>query len=253
MTVKHISTFSGSGIPDYVADQLGWINLATCEKDPVCIKLLRNKFPNVKNYEDIINFDGHPYTEQVDVLSGGFPCQDISISGKGNGIKGDRSSLFFQYYRLCKEIRPRLAYFENSDKITARGIEYILCSFAEIGYDVEWESFSAAEFGHDHWRKRTYFLAYPTAFRWKGTLHFIKKHVIKAYQETNALDTSRHPFLQFEERFGEPPVFGMDDGHAKRLDSINRLGICGNAMVKNIVEVTFKTLDMLIKHDFNSH
>jgi len=95
------------------------------------------------------------------LLAGGFPCQDISCAGKGAGITGKRSGLWFEYARLIGEIRPRVAVMENVGALTRRGIDAVLGSLAEIGYDAEWADIRASDVGAPHRRERIWIVAYP--------------------------------------------------------------------------------------------
>jgi DNA (cytosine-5)-methyltransferase 1 len=95
------------------------------------------------------------------IISGGFPCQDISCAGKGAGLAGERSGLWFEYARLIGEIRPRYAIMENVGALTRRGLDRVLGSLAEIGYDAEWSDIRASDVGAPHRRERIWIVAYP--------------------------------------------------------------------------------------------
>jgi len=99
------------------------------------------------------------------LLAGGFPCQDISCAGKGAGITGKRSGLWFEYARLIGEIRPRVAVMENVGALTRSGIDAVLGSLAEIGYDAEWSDIRASDVGAPHRRERIWIVAYPNSVR----------------------------------------------------------------------------------------
>jgi DNA (cytosine-5)-methyltransferase 1 len=97
----------------------------------------------------------------VDIISGGFPCQDISVAGKGAGIAGSRSGLWSEMLRICSELRPRYVLVENVPALTFRGLGVVLGQLSEIGYDAEWQIISAADVGAPHLRKRIWIISYP--------------------------------------------------------------------------------------------
>jgi DNA (cytosine-5)-methyltransferase 1 len=241
--MKHIGLFEGIGGFSLAAEWMGWETKAWCEINPFCQRVLRNHFPEAEGFGDIIKTDFKKYANKIDILTGGFPCQDISISGKGEGIYGIRSGLWSEYYRAIKEINPGYVVIENSTQLLRKGFEKILFDFSEIGYDAEWECISASDFGYPHIRKRLWVVAYPNVQRWKGILHHIKRSITEKNKKTNALDTQCHPFLQFEQSYSQPAVFGMADGLPKRLDVVKRLGACGNALIPEIPYEIFKAIE----------
>lgn len=111
-------------------------------------------------WDDVCTFDGHPWRGVVEVVSGGFPCQDISAAGKGNGIDGDRSGLWVEMARIIGEVRPRIAFVENSPMLTSRGLGTVLGDLAALGYDAEWGVLGAADVGAPHQRDRIWIAAY---------------------------------------------------------------------------------------------
>ena len=96
----------------------------------------------------------------VDVVSGGFPCQDISASGSGAGLDGARSGLWFEMARIIREVRPRYAFVENSPMLTLRGLDRVLADLAEMGFDAEWGVLGAADVGAPHQRDRIWIVAH---------------------------------------------------------------------------------------------
>lgn len=135
------------------------------ENNEFCQKILAKHWPDTKRYGDIKNVGKHNL-EPVDLICGGFPCQDISQAGKRAGIKeGTRSGLWFQCKRIVSELRPRFALFENVSAIlNYPNLHTVLCDLAEIGYDVEWNCLSADEVGANHERERIFIIAYPKCF-----------------------------------------------------------------------------------------
>jgi DNA (cytosine-5)-methyltransferase 1 len=171
------------------------------EIDPWCVKLYSRRFPDAVPLGDIREIDGRALIQNTSrmecktraeikgevrtvatdkrehdhshgsseawVLTGGFPCQDISVAGKGAGISGERSGLWFEYARLICEIRPRYAIMENVGALTRRGLDRVLGSLAEIGYDAEWSDIRASDLGAPHRRERIWIVAYPHGFGWR--------------------------------------------------------------------------------------
>ena len=99
------------------------------------------------------------------IITGGFPCQDISVAGKGTGIRGSRSGLWFEMWRIIRDLRPRFAIMENVGALTFRGLTDVLGSLAEIGYDAEWQDIRAEDVGAPHRRERIWIIAYPCSKR----------------------------------------------------------------------------------------
>ena len=248
--MTHASLFTGIGVFDKAAQDIGWELIFQCEIDNFCSNILNQNFPGVKNLGDINNAKTKSYNNTIDIISGGFPCQDISISGLGEGIFGKRSGLWSQFARIIEETNPKYVVIENSPQLLKRGFEKVLHDLSEIGYDAEWECLSASEFGFDHKRERLFIIAYPNAQRRRGILHGIKRSRKEANKKETTLDTQCNPFLRFEQRYSKPAVFGMDDGSATRLDVIKRLGAIGNAVVYDIAYQIFNIINEFEKKEF---
>lgn len=111
-------------------------------------------------WDDVGTFDGKPWRGAVDLICGGFPCQDISCAGKGEGLEGKRSGLWYEYARIIDEVRPRYVFVENVSALLVRGIDVVLGSLAELGFDAEWGSARASDVGAPHRRERIFILAH---------------------------------------------------------------------------------------------
>ena len=139
-----------------------------CEREPFCQKVLQKNFPGVPIHNDITELDGSEF-EDIDLLTGGFPCQDISVAGAGRGIiDGERSSLWFEMQRIISRVRPKFAVIENVPALTYRGGVEVIRSLAECGYDAEWQIISAKQIGARHLRKRIWIVAYPRHRSWRN-------------------------------------------------------------------------------------
>ena len=110
-------------------------------------------------WDDVSTFDGKPWRGVVDCIAGGFPCQDVSFAGKGEGLDGARSGLWSEYARIIREVGPRYVIVENVAALTSRGLDRVLADLAELGFDAEWDCFSAAGVGAPHLRRRIFILA----------------------------------------------------------------------------------------------
>jgi DNA (cytosine-5)-methyltransferase 1 len=135
-----------------------------CEQDSFCRSILAKHWPGIKIYEDITKMDTAE-VQSPDILCGGFPCQDISTAGKGAGIHGKKSGLWWHMAALISRIRPPIIVLENVPAVTFRGGREVLGSLAELGYDAEWTIISARQFGAPHLRKRWFCVAYSSSYR----------------------------------------------------------------------------------------
>jgi len=145
----------------------GFRTVAFCEIDPYCRAVLRKHWPAVPCFEDVRDlhaFDVGP----VDVICGGFPCQDISYVGRGAGLAGERSGLWSEYRRLIDELRPAWVVAENVSALRSRGLDQVLGELAALGYDAEWHCIPAAAVGAPHRRDRVWIVAYPAGERRHG-------------------------------------------------------------------------------------
>lgn len=133
-----------------------------CEQDKYCKTVLQKHWPDAKMYTDITEMNTDEI-ERPDIICGGFPCQDISVAGKGVGIHGKKSGLWWEMHRIISDLRPRIAVLENVPAITFRGGREVLGSLAKIGYDAEWTVISARQFGAPHLRRRWFLVAYPNS------------------------------------------------------------------------------------------
>ena len=132
-----------------------------CEIEKYAQKVLQKNFPGVPIHDDITKLNGKDF-KNIDLITGGFPCQDISVAGKGAGIKeGTRSGLWSELHRIISEVQPRFALIENVPMLTIRGGTRVIADLAEIGYDCEWQVIGADDVGAWHRRKRIWICSYP--------------------------------------------------------------------------------------------
>lgn len=171
---KVLDLFSGIGGFSLGLERTGGFEtVAFCEIEPYCQKVLKKHWPKVPCYEDIrcltadrLRGDGI----RPDIITGGFPCQDISTAGKQAGIEGERSGLWRELSRLIGELRPRYAILENVSALLRNGFGKVIGDLAALRYDTEWQCIRASRVGLPHARDRVWIMAYPNKGRckWKG-------------------------------------------------------------------------------------
>ena len=151
------SLFAGIGGIDLGLERSGLQCQWQVEIDPYCQKILKKHWPDVPLHDDVKTFPPDDRDAwQVDLIAAGFPCQDISVAGKGEGIHGQRSGLFFEIIRIARILQPRWLLLENVPALLARGMGKVLSELADSGYDAQWRVLSAAEVGAPHLRKRLF-------------------------------------------------------------------------------------------------
>lgn len=160
------SLFSGHGLGDLGIEWAGFKHSWFCELDDYAREVLAKRWPGKKIYGDIQEVD-FKKVEKVDLLTGGFPCQDISVGGKGAGIDGEKSGLWKDFARAIDVLRPAFVLVENSPALTKRGLSRVLGDLSTFGYDAEWRCVPAAAFGAPHKRDRIWIVAYPGS-KWIG-------------------------------------------------------------------------------------
>lgn len=154
----HGSLFSGIEGFGLGAAMAGIKTVFSCEFEDFQTSIIKKNFGDEHEINrDIRTYKNPPF---VDIISGGFPCQDISIAGKGVGIGGERSGLWSEMYRICGIVRPKYIIIENSPMLLVRGFEQVLCDLSKIGYYAEWQCLSGTDFGIQQGRERLYCIAY---------------------------------------------------------------------------------------------
>ncbi|MEX3914862.1 DNA cytosine methyltransferase [Paraburkholderia sp. BR10872] len=168
MRELHLFAGAGGGI---LAGQLRG-NRCVCavEREPYAQAVLVARqndgtFPPFPIWDDVCDFDGRPWRGIVDIVAGGFPCQDISAAGTGEGLDGERSGLWTEMARIIREVQPKRVEVENSPMLTSRGLGRVLGDLAEMGFDAEWGVLSAADTGAPHLRERIWILAHANGMR----------------------------------------------------------------------------------------
>ena len=160
-----LDTFAGIGGFSYAADKLvgGFKTTQFIENNPFCQKILNKHWPNIPIHNDINTFTAG--IGQFDCITGGFPCQDISVAGNQKGITEEsRSGLFYSLMRVIRMVRPRFVVLENVAAILNNGLDIVLGELSEAGYDAEWAVISASSLGGCHRRSRWWCVAYTNDY-----------------------------------------------------------------------------------------
>lgn len=163
--------FSGIGGFELGFRRAGFTIAGVCEIEPYACRVLEKHFPEARLYKDVKELTGERLRAdgiRPFVVTGGFPCQDISLAGKGAGLGGERSGLWFEMHRVIAETRPRWVVAENVAALRSRGLDQVLGSLAAIGYDAEWHCIPASAVGAPHRRDRIWIVAYPSELHGHG-------------------------------------------------------------------------------------
>ena len=166
--MNELALFAGAGGGILGGHLLGWRTVCAVEWEPyaACVLAARQNdgiLPPFPIWDDVQTFDGRPWAGIVDVVSGGFPCQDISAAGKGAGIDGEQSGMWSHMARVVGEVRPRYVFVENSPMLTSRGLHRVLGDLAEMGFNSKWGVVSAEDVGANHRRDRIWIVAKYTS------------------------------------------------------------------------------------------
>ena len=162
--MRELALFAGAGGGILGGLLIGWRTVCAVEIDSYArsVLLARQRDGILQPFpiwDDVRTFNGKPWRGRVDIVSGGFPCQDISCAGKGAGLDGERSGLWSEFARIIREVRPRFVFIENSPALVVRGLDRVLADLAAMGLDAEWGVISAADVGAPHLRERIWIVA----------------------------------------------------------------------------------------------
>lgn len=203
----------------------GFRTVAFCEIDPFCRRVLKKHWPEVPCYDDVRTLTAERLAADgigVDVICGGFPCQEISVAGNGVGITGERSGLWTEYARLIGELRPCLAIVENVAELLGRGMDVVCGSLAAIGYDAEWSSISMCAVGAPHVRQRVFVVAYPDRQHGRQGLRHPPSQPDRPLQAINGLAGSR---ARWRARLADPSaLYGGAYGVPNGMDRNRAIG-----------------------------
>jgi len=244
--MNELALFAGAGGGILGGKLLGWRTVCAVEIDPYARRVLLARqadgclepFPI---WDDVTTFDGNPWRGRVDVVSGGFPCQDISSAGKGAGLDGARSGLWAEFARIIGEVQPAFVWVENSPMLVIRGLDRVLWDLAALGYDARWGVVSAGHAGAPHKRERCWILAYAKGVGLQGGCER-QRRVCDADGSGGipgcaaVLDQAQMAGTAWSDESG---LCGLADGVADRVERTHAIG---NGQVPAVVRLAWNTL-----------
>lgn len=236
--LKVLDLFSGIGGFSLGLERTGGFEtVAFCEIEEYPRKVLAKHWPKVPCYHDVRELTADALRRDgiaVDVICGGFPCQDISSAGSRRGMSGERSSLWSEIARLVREIEPRFVIVENVARLLSDGMGTVLSDLAAIGYDAEWEVIPASAVGAPHNRERVWIVAYPEEGVRNRDGVFCQSYVKgneEGFKRIWAMLRARRARMRPPANFGR---LHKADGLSSRMDGVAALG---NAVVPQIPEL----------------
>lgn len=240
-----LDTFAGIGGFSYAAERLlgGITTQQFVEINPFCQRVLRRHWPEVPIHDDIRSFTAA--AGAFDIITGGFPCQDISNAGRGAGLSGERSGLWWELLRVIRMVGPRYVVLENVAAITGRGLGDVLGSLAAAGYDVEWACVRASDLGACHRRDRWWAVAHRCGQHLQGCGPQGQPLFAASGEEGGALWRHQRGCTlspDWSTYASEPLLLRGDDGLSNR---IHRLKALGNAVVPQVAAIPLgRVLDL---------
>ena len=239
--MNELALFAGAGGGILGGHLLGWRTVCAVEWDAYAASVLVARqndrylapFPI---WDDVQTFDGRLWRGIVDVISGGFPCQDISSAGRGAGIDGERSGMWRHMARIIGEVRPKFVFVENSPMLTIRGLGRVLGDFSEMGYNARWGVIGAGHIGGSHLRERIWVLAYPQF----GDVQ--KLQLQQRFVHQKIKEASNRYMYALNNVLGWPDkdrVSRGDDGMAFNVDRIKAIG---NGQVPAVAQLAWDIL-----------
>jgi DNA (cytosine-5)-methyltransferase 1 len=239
MNELHLFAGAGGGILGGML--LGHTPVCAVEIEPYCREILLQRqrdgiMPKFPIWDDVTTFDGNPWRGKVDIVCGGFPCQDISVAGRGAGIEGERSGLWKEMARIVGEIRPRYVFIENSPLLRTRGLSVVLKDLAQMGYDARWGMLGGKAIGLCINGERIWILA--------DASNCIRR--TEAQNEAIIIDPKEPPRRQFERAIS---ACSSSEAHSARLRDthglardVDRLKSIGNGQIPSVAAKAFRIL-----------
>jgi DNA (cytosine-5)-methyltransferase 1 len=256
--------FSGIGGFDLAASWMGWQNVFQVEIDKFCRKVLEKNFPETKRYSDIKDFKGYEYTNRIDVISGGMPCQPFSTAGKRKGKDDDRY-LWDEMLRVIATIKPTYVVGENVPGIISLALDTVLSDLEAQNYTTETFIIPACAVNAPHKRDRVWFIAYANSIGWKCEKSNFADTNCERREESLGGDKLGYEGkeIQIGRGFYEADwnrewtavaseLCRVDDGLPKELDKAKRIEALGNAIVPQIAFEIFRILETLEKNYFQN-
>lgn len=235
--MNELALFAGAGGGILGGHLLGWRTVCAVERDPYAASVLAQRqndglLPPFPIWDDVQTFDGRPWRGVVDVVSGGFPCQDISASGKGAGLDGQRSGLWGEMARVIDQVRPSFVLVENSPLLVGRGLVRVLADLASMGFDARWGVVGACHAGAPHERERLWLVAHSNRSNPEPE---VKRQEAEWTQALRSAGWTGGPDWWHT----EPAVGRVADGVDARVD---RLKAIGNGQVPHAAALAWRLL-----------
>jgi DNA-cytosine methyltransferase len=238
-----LDLFSGIGGFSLGLERAGMKTVAFCEYDEHAQRVLEKHWPDVPIYEDVRVLDGRQYKGAIDLVCGGFPCQDISIAGKNAGIDGEKSGLWKEFKRIIEESEAKYCLIENVSALLSRGLNVILNDLAEIGYDATWTTLDTKFFGLPQRRRRVYILGVRNGIKADADIFKLNERSTKKHRDKVA------PFQKsfkwdFTKREGEQDTFAFFT--RQRSDQFAETGLSGTLAKRDYKSFT----DLVLQKGF---
>lgn len=240
--LNELALFAGAGGGILAGHLLGWRTVCAVERDAHAAQVLAQRqndgalrpFPI---WSDVCSFDGRQWRGIVDVISGGFPCQDISVAGPGTGLAGARSGLWSEFRRIVGEVRPRFVFIENSPALITRGLAVVLADLASIGFDARWTVLSAGQLGACHVRDRAWIVAHSPEVVGQARPRAVEQPrqlAMQPWDYSGITGDSESLWVEMASEFRR-----MDDGVA---NSVERTEAIGNGQVPAVGATAWQIL-----------
>jgi len=243
--LNELALFAGAGGGILGGKLLGWRTVCAVEIDPYAASVLVARqndgclepFPI---WDDVRTFDGKEWRGRVDVISGGFPCQDVSPAGSGKGVRdGKKSGSWGEFARIICEVKPKKVFVENAAILTSRGLDRVLWDLASLGYAARWGVFSAEEVGAEHRRERMFLVADSDGFMGEAGAGLVKQSKEPAIQPRNCKGNACNCFRDWMEM--AKSLVGTDDGVAGYVDAVRCIG---NGQFPEVAKLAWETLNL---------
>jgi len=232
MNELHLFAGAGGGILGGILCGHTCVCAVEIEEYPQKVLLQRQRdgvLPRFPIWDDVCTFDGKPWRGRVDIIAGGFPCQDIAVCGKGAGINGDQSGLWKEMARIIGEVGPQFVFVENSPALTFRGLGDVLRDMAEMGYNAKWGVLGARHCGGPVERERIWIACAHESHgqAWLGDC-----------RETEILSRARSECPSFWLQ-APSKCFGMEHGLDSYMDQVSAIG---NGQVPQVARLAWEIL-----------
>ena len=236
----HLFAGAGGGILGGIL--CGHTTVCAVEIEPYCRKVLLQRqrdgiLPKFPIWDDVQTFDGTPWRGKVDIVCGGFPCQDISSAGKGAGINGERSGLWKEMARIIGEVQPTYALVENSPILTSRGLGTVLGDLASMGYHARWGVLGGSHIGASHQRERIWILA---SNHWQERIQRIGKTTVSQFRSIQrGKNGGRREDIKRRSDLPEPVLLRRTNEVAHYVDRISAIG---NGQIPAVAQLAWQIL-----------